>query len=256
MDPALNNSPRNEANFVPRHQGEMYTKTLARLHKVLQPKTYFEIGTLHGSTLQLASCKCIAVDPNFRIDKNVFGSKEELHIYQLPSDDFFARHDPAEILKQKIDFAFLDGMHLFEFLLRDFINTEKSCKTNSVIAMHDCIPIDVYMDRRENVAPEIQKLSQEPGWWCGDVWKVVSILKKYRPNLKIVALDAAPTGLILVTNLDPASALLSDSYFQVVEEFSNKTLFDGKLASYYEEINLRSTKDFESIENITKEMWP
>jgi hypothetical protein len=248
-------SSRNEINYIPKHQGEAYTSVLARLHQILRPKTYFEIGTLNGGTLQLASCRCISVDPSFNVDRNVIGKKEELHAYQLPSDEFFARHDPRRILGQPLDFAFLDGMHLFEFLLRDFFNTEKSCKPNSVIVLHDCIPIDAYMGRREMVSPKVQELSQEPGWWCGDVWKVVSILKKYRPELKILALDCPPTGLLLVTNLNPTSTVLSDGYFSIVEEYSSLDLLDGRLRAYYDQIDVRNSKNFSTMENLASRFW-
>jgi len=251
----VENPDANEMNSMPKHRGEYYTTTLARLHKLLRPKTYFEIGTLNGSTLELASCRCVSVDPEFKINSNVIGDKEELHVYQLTSDDFFSLHDPVQILGQKIDLAFLDGMHLFEFLLRDFINTERSCKPNSVIVLHDCIPIDVFMTRREQYAPEIQKLSQEPAWWCGDVWKTVVALKKYRKDLKIIALDSAPTGLVLVTGLNPGSTALQDGYFGIVEDLSKADLLEGRLRQYHDEIKIKSCSALQTTEHLAPGMW-
>jgi hypothetical protein len=251
----FSNPDGNPLHYLPAHEGEEYTTVLTRLHMILKPKTYLEIGTLNGGTLALASCRCISIDPAFNIDREIIGKKEELHIYQLPSDEFFARHDPVAILGQKIDFAFLDGMHLFEFLLRDFINTEKGCKPNSVVALHDCIPIDPYMTRRKMADPEFQKLSQRPGWWTGDVWKTISVLKKYRPDLKIIALDCPPSGLVLITQLNPSSTRLSDNYFNIVDEFSNLDLREGRLRQYHEELNIRNSRDFESLEAIASIIW-
>ena len=184
--------------FAPDLTGENYPDVLARLHEVLRPRSYFEIGTLDGLTLRLARCASLAVDPQFHIHDNIAEGKPLLCLYQMRSDDFFRDYNPAGILGGPIDFAFIDGLHLSEFLLRDFLNTEKYCRRNSVIAMHDCIPTDVYMaERTPHIGTELRP--QHEGWWTGDVWKVTLILRKYRPDLFLHSLDASPTGLILVT---------------------------------------------------------
>jgi hypothetical protein len=56
-------------------------------------------------------------------------------------------------------------------------------------------------------------------WWTGDVWKVVAILKKYRPDLLVTPVNCPPTGLVLVSNLNPKSTVLEDHYTQIVAEF-------------------------------------
>lgn len=125
--------------------GEHYIATLQRLHEVLRPKTYLEIGVQLGDSLKLARCASIAIDPAFHIvPSNIEGvfAKPELHFYQMGSDDFFGQHSPSQILGRTIDMAFLDGMHRCEYLLRDFINTERHCKRNSIIALHDCLPVE------------------------------------------------------------------------------------------------------------------
>src|ERR1700731_2898841 len=70
-------------------------------HK-LMPKTYFEIGTLHGDTLALARCASLAVDPEFRLNKpEIFDqivNKPKLMLFQMASDDFFAQTDPERLL--------------------------------------------------------------------------------------------------------------------------------------------------------------
>jgi hypothetical protein len=49
-----------------------------------------------------------------------------------------------EFLRRKheitIDRAFIDGMHCFEFVLRDFINTERYMSWTSVIVFNDVLP--------------------------------------------------------------------------------------------------------------------
>src|SRR5207302_7266429 len=100
-------------------------------------------------------------------------------------------------------------LHWYEVLLRDFINTEKHCHANSVIALHDCLPFIGEMTGRfpnpqDRLRPEYKRL------WAGDVWKTLVLIKSNRPDLKIMSLDCAPTGLVLITGLDPSSALLSE----------------------------------------------
>jgi Methyltransferase domain len=38
--------------------------------------------------------------------------------------------------------AFIDGLHHFEQVLRDFINVEKRATSEGLIVIHDCIPFD------------------------------------------------------------------------------------------------------------------
>ena len=50
--------------------------------------------------------------------------------------------------------------------------------------------------------------------------KIIPILKKYRPDLNLVFVDAPPTGIVFVTNLDSRSTRLSDDYLNIVKEFT------------------------------------
>src|SRR5215212_8626761 len=152
--------------------GENYLVLLKAIHTHLKPRTYLEIGSEEGISLSRAECASIAVDPAFKLNRDVILTKPSLHLYQTTSDAFFRIFDPKAVLGDSIEFAFLDGMHFCEFLLRDFINTEKHCRPNSIIALHDCVPRDTLMTRR---------VQPPPGAWTGDVWKTVPILKQYRP---------------------------------------------------------------------------
>src|SRR5437868_5909438 len=91
--------------------GEFYQNFLARMHSALAPKTYFEIGTLNGDTLKLASCASISVDPMYQVTSDVIGKKPVCHFFQLGSDEFFEQNNPKKIFGKPIDLAFLDGMH-------------------------------------------------------------------------------------------------------------------------------------------------
>ena len=133
--PALAIGTRSEA--VPLLGGPRHEEILSALHAYLKPRTYFEIGVERGETLKLACCPSIGIDPNMKINHQAIGEKPACLLYRMASDRFFETYDPEALLGAKIDFAFLDGMHLFEFLLRDFINVERHCRRNSLIALHD-----------------------------------------------------------------------------------------------------------------------
>src|SRR6185312_8777541 len=185
---------------VPAHAGCTYTEFIFRLHQYLRPKTYLEIGTLTGSTLGLSNSRSIAVDTEFRIERNIVGNKSVCLLFQMTSDNFFAQHNPQSLLGSPIDLAFLDGMHWFEFLLRDFMNTEAHCRNNSIILLHDCLPTDSYVGRRNPADASLSHLTSHQEWWAGDSWKAVVLIKKYRPDLEVYCFDASPTGLVAITN--------------------------------------------------------
>jgi hypothetical protein len=244
-----------DAIRIPDHSGEPYVAVLERLHRELSPKTYLEIGAQNGQSLALARCPSIAIDPDFRIASNVFPGKRSCHLFQMSSDDFFANYDPTKVLNGRLDFAFLDGMHWFEFLLRDFINTERHANPNSIIALHDCVPLDTYSVRRNIHDTANQEISRHPEWWAGDVWKTLYILRRYRPDLKIYVFDAPPTGLVLITCLDPNSNFLQQNYFHIVEESVEMNLADIGVSEFAQSVSIRSTLSLSSRSDIHKLFW-
>jgi hypothetical protein len=196
--------------------GPMYRHYLARLHRELRPGNYLEVGTLNGDTLAIAQCASIAVDPWFRLTMDVVGKKPVCLLYQQRSDDFFRTRDPSAIFGSPVDLAFLDGMHLAEFLLRDFINTERHCLPGSVIVLHDCLPPGYLMTVRDVNDPRRKLSPKYPNYWTGDVWQVVPVLRRFRPDLSIAVTDCPPTGLVVITGLDPASEVLAKAYDEIV----------------------------------------
>ncbi|SMH47943.1 class I SAM-dependent methyltransferase [Mesorhizobium australicum] len=237
------------------HKGAPYHAVLRSLHATLNPRTYLEIGTLNGATLKLSTAKSIAIDPKFQVDGNCLVGKPACHFFQMTSDQFFRDHSPSALLGSEIDLAFLDGMHLFEYLLRDFINTERHCRPNSIIAMHDCIPTDSHVARRSGGDQRYSETSPHPEWWAGDVWKVLLALREFRPELTIVSVDAPPTGLVLVSNLSPTSTVLSDSYFEIVRKYIDMEISDIGLEKYFAEINMTPTAKLSDLSGISKYFW-
>jgi len=189
--------------------GALYLDLLARLHSELPPRTYLEIGVGSGASLGFAgrSEVAIGIDPEPQIGHPLPPS---VRLFQSTSDDFFARHDlKAELGGRELDLAFIDGMHLFEFALRDFINVERNSAPGTVVLVHDCYPIDAATSARERATR----------FWTGDVWKLIACLRKYRPDLDVRTLAAQPTGLAVVRGLDHGSRVLAERMDALLAEF-------------------------------------
>jgi tetratricopeptide (TPR) repeat protein len=201
--------------------GEDYYSWLQRFHQWLRPASYVEIGLGHGRSLALAGpdTKAIGIDPyqGFWEKLNYICPHGPAALFPLASDDFFARHDLRTVLDQKtFDLAFIDGLHLFEQVLKDFINLERYARKDSVILIHDCLPI----------APVVAERKRCTGFWTGDVWRIIPCLKTFRPDLQIFTIPTKPSGLAVVTRLDSNSTVLSDHYQQIVEYYTNLNLPD------------------------------
>jgi hypothetical protein len=187
-----------------------YRALLERLHERLCPRTYVEIGVRTGHTLGRArsGTRLIGIDPNPDLPDPAI--EEAFKLFRLTSDDFFARHDlRTELGGLSVDLAFIDGMHLFEFALRDFMNLERHATEQSVIAVHD-----VYPQGAEYATRERTTLA-----WSGDVWKLVPCLREHRPDLTIGTVDVMPTGVALISGLDPRSTVLSERYDEIEEQY-------------------------------------
>lgn len=189
--------------------GEDYMHLLNRLHWQLRPRTYVEIGVEDGNTLRLVApgTAVLGVDPQPRIDSPL---PDGVRVFSETSDAFFLAHDVrAELGGLPVDLALIDGMHLFEYALRDFINLERLCAPESTILIHDCFPHNRLTALRERVQQ----------FWTGDVWRLVLLLKKYRPDLSIHTIAAPPTGLCMVRGLDPSSRFLQENLERLCAEF-------------------------------------
>jgi len=125
---------------------------------------------------------------------------------------FFAERRLVPLLNgQPLALAFIDGLHVFQQSLKDFMHVESFCGPRSVVLIHDTAPLDELTQR-----PDRQRT-----FYTGDVWKTVLCLKHYRPDLDIFTIATPPTGLTVVTGLDPTSRTLLDSFEEAVGRFSH-----------------------------------
>jgi hypothetical protein len=235
----MNENDNATATF--RLSGVLYTEFLNALHTYLTPRSYLEVGTAKGMSLSFAGCDTIAVDPQFQLEVTPTGNRTRTLLFQMTSDDFFATENAPALLGRPVDMAFLDGMHRFEYLLRDFIGAEAACHPRSLILLHDCVPSNTRMASRQPVLGDSSE-GDTAGWWTGDVWKLLPILREYRPDLRLHVLDCPPTGLVAITRLDPASSVLADCYYEIVDQHAASVLDEDRLRSFWDKLELTASR--------------
>ncbi len=182
--------------------GAHYLDVLGRIHRDLAPGLYLEIGVRKGASLKLAGCPAVGVDPAPEIEVELPPTTQ---VFTGASDDFFAL-SAGKYLEGAPDLTFIDGMHLFEYALRDFMHAERLAGPHGVIVFDDIFPnhpAQGARDRRTRV-------------WAGDVWKLHQVLHEHRPDLFLLPIDTGPTGLLLVAGLDPDNHVLWDRYNPIV----------------------------------------
>jgi hypothetical protein len=202
---------------------------LKQLHTLAKPRNYLEIGVNDGRSLALSRVPSIAVDPDFKVTVPL---RCDLHLVKATSDDFFARPDPILHLRSgrdpirnlrrgrapfghylgdgpTLDLAFIDGLHLFEFALRDFMNVERFARWSSLIVMDDVLPRSVDEAARD----------RHTAMWAGDVYKVALVLRQHRPDLIVLPMNTQPTGVLVVLGADPYSTVLHERYDQLLAEW-------------------------------------
>lgn len=182
-----------------------YQEILALIHKILEPRLYLEIGVRQGNSLRLSRGHAVGVDPEFYITWPI---PDRVRLFETTSDTFF-KTLADDALKWPVDMAFIDGMHLFEFALRDFINIENRAHRDTVIVVDDIFPnhpLQASRDRKTRA-------------WMGDIWKLHACLEKHRPDLGLLRVNSAPSGLMIITGLDPENRTLRNNYDSIVGSF-------------------------------------
>jgi len=120
-------------------------------------KSYLEIGCDKNQIFsQIDLNKKIGVDPYS--GGNVRKS----------SDDFFKEN------AEKFDLIFIDGLHVYEQVKRDIVNSINFLNKEGVILVHDCLPDTIGK----------QAVPRYKMQWNGDVWKAIVDLRQ-RDDLEI-----------------------------------------------------------------------
>jgi hypothetical protein len=165
-------------------------------------KTYLEIGVFKAKVFfDIKAKNKIAVDPDFKFStwakfKAHFLNKTNraAQFFEHTSDHFFENKANHIFDNQPIEIALIDGMHEYQFALRDVLNTINYLSPNGIIIMHDCNP-DTAQSASSFKEWEANQFLYN---WHGDVWKVITYIRSQRPDLTAYVCDT-DFGLGIIT---------------------------------------------------------
>ncbi len=127
------------------------------LNSIYKFKSYLEIGCDDNQLFSKIDIpKKIGVDP-------VSGGN-----FKAKSDDFFSQNS------EKFDLIFIDGLHEYNQVKKDILNSLKFLNDKGFILVHDCLPRSL----------SAQAVPRYRNVWNGDVWKAIVEFRTY-PNLEI-----------------------------------------------------------------------
>ena len=138
------------------------------------------------------------------------------------SDDFFSSN------KDKFDLVFIDGLHIYEQVKKDILNSLKCLKENGIILVHDCMP-----DSLSKQAVPRYKMK-----WNGDVWKAIVDLRQ-REDLEIYTCEI-DEGIGIITKRKNTSILKLD---KPVKKLKFKDYFNN----YKEYLRIIKLSDFKKL---------
>jgi hypothetical protein len=188
--------------------GDFYLTWLERIYGFLEPRSVLEIGVTDGQSLATVRRPAVAigVDP---APNAMVGLSADAHLFHETSDEFFDAQRLDALLDGPLGVAFIDGSHLYEQALRDFVNVERHCGPRSLVMFHDTIPLDA----------RTQSRTRGMAFHTGDVWKVVPCLKHFRPDLDVVTIATPWTGLTLVSGFAEGDSGFAQRYDEAVARF-------------------------------------
>ncbi len=165
-------------------------------------------------------------------------NKPWVKLFRMTSDDFFTGYRREHVLDGgTLDLSFLDGLHLFEHVLSDFHHLESWSNPGGVIVIHNVFPREVAWASREPLHGE----------WTGDVWRIVPCLQRYRPDLNLRVVDASPSGVLLVSRLNPMSTVLADHEAMIRHQFLQQPVpYEAQVRDYLERVKVISPAEWHS----------
>lgn len=158
---------------VPNYEPIDRLTVLQELRQKFRYKKYLEIGCDHNSVFSHLICDYkIGIDP-------VRGGN-----LKLTSDQYFSLSDDT------FDLIFIDGLHYYDQVKKDFENSMARLRPNGTIVLHDLLPTKEF----EVKMPIPEPLTHS---WTGDVWRFSFDLMA-RPDINFSILNS-PYGLGVVT---------------------------------------------------------
>ena len=138
------------------------------------------------------------------------------------SDDFFRENN------DKFDIVFIDGLHTYEQVKKDILNSVNCLNVNGIILVHDCMP-----DSLGKQAVPRYKMQ-----WNGDVWKAIVDLRQ-KEDLDIYTCEM-DQGIVIITNKKNSSVLKLNKPI-------GKIKFKDYFENYKEYMRVISLPEFKKI---------
>jgi hypothetical protein len=188
--------------------------------------TYLEIGVRDGNVFFSIKCKSkIAVDPDFaftpkeKIKQKVY-SLTGSSFFEITSNEFFLKYAPGIFQKKKLDIVLVDGMHEFDYVNNDILNSLINLSDNGFIIVHDCNPVTA----EAACSFEEWKSRGFTGIWNGDVWKSITWINRTRPDLDLFVADC-DYGLGIIRKAK-TKRKIDDNQLYTSDYFRNLTYVD------------------------------
>ena len=138
------------------------------------------------------------------------------------SDDFFKENQSS------FDIVFIDGLHIYEQVKKDILNSVNCLLDEGIILVHDCMP-----DSLGKQAVPRYKMQ-----WNGDVWKAIVDLRQ-QENLEIYTCEI-DQGIGVISKKKNTSILKLDKPI-------NKLKFKDYFNNYKEYMRVISLEEFKKI---------
>ena len=198
--------------------------------EMFEKPRYLEIGVNEGRTFHsLIADKKVGVDPNYLFDIEEARSLHLNNQYIVQtSDDFFSAHLD---MMEKFDVIFIDGLHTFDQVLKDLLNSYAMLKDDGIIIIDDVIPRDFISSLPSIEMMYAMRQAENSGdtTWMGDVYKLVFFISGFLPALSFATVKENhgqtlcwkkarnPESLLIkdVTNLDFTDVALRKSIFNI-----------------------------------------
>ena len=147
---------------------------------------YLEIGVANGETfLAVKADYKVAVDPRFNLDISSLGPETlDCQFIEVTSDEYFAARSKRD---KKFHVIYLDGLHTFEQILRDFTNALLFLEDDGIIVIDDVAPTSYAAGLPdEGDAVLIKKATNDSdNSWMGDVYKLVYFIDTFFPSMHL-----------------------------------------------------------------------
>lgn len=184
-------------------------------------RRYLEIGVQKGVTFRdVAVDERVGVDPRFQFDTEAVAN-DTTTLHAMPSDQFFAEAAGPK----PFDIVFIDGLHVFEQVVRDLTNTLAWTGWHSAILIDDTVPIDVYsaVPQQRDALRFRREAGGKGGEWHGDVFKVAFLIHDFFPTLDYRTIIGADNPQTLAWR---ATGTVRKPVFNSLERISRMTWFD------------------------------